>query len=80
MPNHQERGQLGGQPGQPVQLANDVAITRSWPIPAVRPPDPTTMAKAGLRHGYVTRAGRVVKPEHYTYLYTVKYSVKKKNN
>ena len=47
-------------------------------MPVVRPPDPTTMAKAGLRHGYVTRAGRVVKPEHYTYLYTVKSSVKKK--
>ena len=61
MPNHQERGQLGGQPGQPVQLANDVAIMRSWPIPVVSLPDPTTMAKAGHGHGYVTRSERVVK-------------------
>ena len=64
MPNHQERGQLGGQPGQPgqpVQLANDVAIMRSWPIPVVSLPNPTTMAKAGHGHGYVTRSERVVK-------------------
>ena len=61
IPNHQERGQLGGQPGQPVQLAYDVAIMRSWPIPVVSLPDPTTMAKAGYGHGYVTRTERVVK-------------------
>ena len=61
MPNHQQRGQLGGQPGQPVQLANDVAIMSSWPIPVVSLPDPTTMAKAGHGHGHVTRSERVVK-------------------
>ena len=39
-PSHKE----GGQPGQPVELANDVAITRTGPIPVMRPLEPTTMA------------------------------------
>ena len=54
--------QEGGQPGQPVELANDVAITRNSPMPVMRPPEPNTMATAGREHGYVTRSGRVVKP------------------
>ena len=45
-----------------MELSNYVAITRSPLIPASRPPEPTTMDKPGLRHGYVTRSGRAVKP------------------
>ena len=47
--------QEGGHPGQPVELANDVAITRNSPMPVMRPPGHTTMATAGHEHGYVTR-------------------------
>ena len=54
--------QEGGQLGQPVELANDVATTRNSAMPVMRPPEPTTMAMAGHEHGYVTRSGRVVKP------------------
>ena len=54
--------QEAGQPGQPAELANDVATTRNSPMPVKRPPEPTTMATAGHGHGYVTRSGRVVKP------------------
>ena len=63
--NHPTPGHMEGrQPGQPVELANYVAITRSPLIPASRPPEPTTMAKPGLGLGYVTLSGRAVKPEH----------------
>ena len=54
--------QEGGQPGQRVELANDVAITRNSPMPVMRTLEPTTMATAGHEHGYITRSGRAVKP------------------
>ena len=55
MPCDQERG-------QPMELTDDVAVTRCSPAPVTRPPEPTTMTTAGHEHGYVTRSGRVVKP------------------
>ena len=50
-----------GQPGQRVERAIDVAITRNSLMPVMRFPEPTTMAAARHEHGYVTRSGRVVK-------------------
>ena len=54
--------QKKGQPRKPVELTNDVAITRSSPTPVISTPEPIAMTTAGHEHGYVTRSGRVVKP------------------